>query len=52
MVVVRVWWSSERVADSLYLCCCPNSVEWCVLDVLPSLDVLPRMRTDIMHVAL
>ena len=41
---------SERLADSLHLCCCPGSVEWCVsraaaLDVKPDLD-LPNCPTN------
>jgi hypothetical protein len=28
MVIMRG--VSERLADSLHLCCCPGSVEWCV----------------------
>ena len=30
---------SERVADSLLLCCCHDSVEWCALGVLHNLGL-------------
>ena len=50
---VRDWWELRAIADSLYLCCCLDSVEWCALDVLPKLGLpkcpsaqLPNMRAQ------
>ena len=43
---VRGWWELRAIADSPYLCCCLDSVEWCALDVLPKLG-LPKCPSAI-----